>query len=185
MNFSNLELTDSGGCFHLPDPKLVKIATALVAYYSQLAPNYCSTAGKVRQEHLIHFYRAAEICDSLGQQPEAYMRAQLDSMAASGRIWPQAVACRLSALSSQDTAIGYYIAQLELFDSQLKIMGKAETVIRDLSCELSPLVRCVLAHKFGVMDIYRKFLPTARLELATVPSVREVFSEDIGAVDGL
>ena len=184
LHIADIDLIDDEGMHHVPDPLQAALAEEILDWFVKLRPQYVPGRVTIPKKSLPHFYRAAEICSQRGQTPALYVRQQLDGMAVVGTFWPTAIANENIAeeAGTADAANIYsvlrYKAQLDLFHSRVRLYGPI-LAIRDKGNPFTPLLRCVLAHEYGLTEVVDDYRDAALVELDSIPMATQVFENRI------
>lgn len=174
---------DDDGRHRVPDPEVADLADELIRVFQAQAPKYTGKPVRVGVRDAKHFYRAALRCRESGHPAETYIEQQLEGMAATGCFWPSAIASeKLAAKAVRDNdwciqKVRHYRCQLALIQARASIYGLTR-VLRDPAVEISPLIRCIAAHREGLTDVEELYIEAARTEYNSLP-IRDVFNDDV------
>jgi len=180
----HIEIIDSQGRHHIPDPELVELAEELMNLFVELRKTYVSGTARIAKKDYVKFYKAARLCRLREQSPGEFVKAQLDGMAVLGKFWPALIASEkisgsIRTYQVSDThSARRYKSQLICFQRWAKIYGYRET-LEDQTVHLTPLFRAVMANKLGFPEIVKRYRDGAIMELKATPVANEAFAGEL------
>jgi hypothetical protein len=178
---SGVEIIDSDGHHHVPDPVVIDIGERLLNVYISLRQVYVPGPVHISGKNLIHFYRAAEKCFIGGVSPEKYVHDQLERMARVGKFWHSMIDADLPEICADHNLLwlksyNHYKSQLDVFNTMSKIYGP-RPVLEDPTIQLTPLIKALIALDLGYADIVELHREAALAELDMNKTAKDLFSE--------
>lgn len=187
-----MEIVDSKGRHHVPDPEILQLAEEILEQFVELRRYYVAGTCRVNKKHYHKFYEAAQLCRLRKQTAAEYVTRQLKGMARKGCFWPSAIASEQLADLGEDHKIceyrlaRYYKSQLICFTNWAKIYGSRQALL-DNTLQLTPLFRLAVAHRLGFSDLVRDIARESKLdaqnELNSSEAAHFLFAEEMETID--
>lgn len=173
-------LRDDAGRVITARPAVVELAVRIAELFTEECTRMTGSARRFTESNVIHLYKAAQLCEELGETPEVFVATQLRGMLERNQLWINALSSArvhhdsLAAKNVTLDAVLYYKAQLELFSARTRLYGPV-LAIEDDSNDFSPLFRYILAEDLGLSHVAAACAAAARRELLSNPAARDVF----------
>lgn len=170
------------GEVHVPSLATCRLADEIAHKYVIEAGKYQNSSAAVKQKHAKYFYKAAELCLEQSISAEMFVRQQVAAMAATGKIWPNAIATKsLTGLVADSNKLTHldiskYKAMLATYELAASIHSP-QAVLTSSQFLLSPLFRTMCAHQLGLTNVVNTYLEEAKAEFAQSEVAQTIFPE--------